>query len=310
MTNARWQRWMVVCNLLLAGGWLVWQWPASPVRALLGLAAAMLLLRLFMGLQFVAMARVNERAHRAGPAGGLPAPSLAQLVRAWSAEARWASVVFGWWQPFRHRAIPDWLPPASVDGPSPARGVVLVHGFLCNRGFWTPWMKVLRSRGHPFVAVTMEPAFGSIDDYVDTLDEAVRRVTAATGRPPVVVGHSMGGLAVRAWLRGRQADARVHRVITLGSPHHGAWAARYSRSINGRQMVPQGEWLRQLAQDEPPGRRALFTCFYSNCDNAVYPTATATLDGADNRFVEGLAHVQMAFHPPVVGACLDIIAAP
>lgn len=298
---------MVVCNLLLAAGWLVWQWPASPLRAVAGLAAAMLLLRLFMGLQFVFMVRVNRQA---GRADGLPMPSLAQMVRAWSAEARWASVVFGWWQPFRSTAVPDWLPPTAADGPPSARGVVLVHGFLCNRGFWTPWMKVLRSRGHPFVAVTMEPAFGAIDDYVGTLDEAVRRVTAATGRPPVVVGHSMGGLAVRAWLRARKADARVHRVITLGSPHQGAWAARFSQSANGRQMVPGGDWLRQLAQDEPPGRAALFTCFYSNCDNAVYPTATAMLDGADNRFVEGLAHVQMAFHPPVVRDCLDLIAAP
>ncbi|GKT15164.1 alpha/beta fold hydrolase [Acidovorax sp. SUPP2522] len=306
MTNARWQRGMVVCNLLLAAGWLVWQWPHSPLRAVAGLAAVMLLLRLFMGLQFVCMVRVNRQARRAD---GVPVPSLAQVVRAWSAEARWASVVFGWWQPFRSTAVPDWLPPPVTGGPPPARGVVLVHGFICNRGFWTPWMKVLRGRGHPFVAVTMEPAFGAIDDYVDTLDEAVRRVTAATGRPPVVVGHSMGGLAVRAWLRARQADARVHRVITLGSPHQGAWAARFSRSANGRQMVPGGEWLRQLAQDEPSGRAALFTCFYSNCDNAVYPAATATLDGADNRLREGLAHVQMAFHPPVVRECLDLIAA-
>ncbi|RYF38882.1 MAG: permease, partial [Comamonadaceae bacterium] len=51
-----------------------------------------------------------------------------------------------------------------------------------------------------------------------------------------------------------------------------------------------------------------FTCWYSNCDNIVFPTSTAQLQGADNRFVDGVAHVQMAFHPEVMKACLDEIA--
>ena len=32
------------------------------------------------------------------------------------------------------------------------------------------------------------------------------------------------------------------------------------------------------------------------------------LPGADNRLVEGVAHMQMAFHPMVVQACLEEIA--
>ncbi len=34
----------------------------------------------------------------------------------------------------------------------------------------------------------------------------------------------------------------------------------------------------------------------------------AALAGADNRFVAGVAHVQMAFHPAVMDACLAEIA--
>ena len=52
-------------------------------------------------------------------------------------------------------------------------------------------------------------------------------------------------------------------------------------------------------------RAALFTCWYSNCDNIVFPASTAALAGADNRFVDGLAHVQMAFDPGVMQACLE-----
>ncbi|EER58523.1 PGAP1 family protein, partial [Acidovorax delafieldii 2AN] len=212
-----------------------------------------------------------------------------------------------WRQPFRHDAVPDWLPPLPP-GQTPRRGVVLVHGFLCNRGFWLPWMAALRERGHAHVAVTLEPAFGSIDDYAATLDAAVQRVTQATGMAPVVVGHSMGGLVARAWLRTLPAQAaatRVHRVITLGTPHGGTWAGRFSRAVNGRQMSLAGEWVGALQRAEPAERAALFTCWYSNCDNIVFPASTAALPGADNRFVEGLAHMQMAFDPRVMQACLE-----
>ncbi|CAM4010154.1 esterase/lipase family protein [Paracidovorax anthurii] len=304
MTNARWLQWMVAGQIALAAGWLAWLWPVSPAWAVAGALAWMLGPRLWLGLQFVFMARHN----RAEP---LPRPTLGQVLRAWRAETRWASWVFGWWQPFRHAAVPDWLPQPAPGAAAP-RGVVLVHGFLCNRGFWTPWFAPLRRRGHAFVAVTLEPPFGAIDGYAATIDAAVRRVAEATGRPPVVVGHSMGGLAVRAWLNGcgDAGHARVHRVVTLGSPHAGTWAARFSRAENGVQMVPGHPWLGALARAETPALRARFTCFHSNCDNVVYPATTAMLEGADNRFVLGVAHVEMAFHPAVVEACLEILQAP
>jgi len=308
--NARWQQVVVLFNALATIAWLAWQWPRSPLVALAGVAGALALFALVLWLQFVIMRRVNRSDHA-------PRPSWRQLVAAWWAEARLALVVFGWRQPFRHNAVPDWLPSLSPLSPlSPGqqatrRGVVLVHGFLCNRGFWLPWMAALRERGHAHVAVTLEPAFGSIDDYTATIDAAVQRVQEATGMAPVVVGHSMGGLVVRAWLRSLPADsaaARVHRVITLGTPHGGTWAGCFSRSVNGQQMALGGEWVRQLQQEEPAARAARFTCWYSNCDNIVFPAGTAMLPGADNRLVEGVAHMQMAFHPTVVRACLEEIA--
>jgi triacylglycerol esterase/lipase EstA (alpha/beta hydrolase family) len=158
------------------------------------------------------------------------------------------------------------------------------------------------------VAVNLEPVVGSIDDYAATIDDAVLRVTAVTGMAPVLVCHSMGGLAVRAWLRVHAADARVHRVLTLGTPHGGTWLGRFSRAVNGRQMSLAGDWVQGLLRAEPQGRAQRFSCWYSNCDNIVFPASTATLAGADNRFVHGLAHVQMALHPEVMAGCLAEIA--
>jgi triacylglycerol esterase/lipase EstA (alpha/beta hydrolase family) len=184
--------------------------------------------------------------------------------------------------------------------------VVFVHGFFCNRGVWTPWLRRLQGR-HAFVAVSLEPLFGSIDDYAPQIDEAVQRVTRATGLAPLLVCHSMGGLAARAWLRRMKAEARVHHVVTIGTPHRGTWLARFGHGTNGRQMRLLSDWHARLDEGMPAHRPALFTCWYSNCDNIVFPASTATLPGACNRLVRGAAHVQLAFVPQVMQATLALL---
>ena len=297
---ARLQRGFVVFLLLVEAAWLAWQWPQAPVRAVQGALLPLVLFGAVMAIEFVVMHRTN----RADPA---PRAAFGQVLAAWWSEMRVGILVFCWRQPFRHQSVPDWLP-AQATG---QRGVVLVHGFMCNRGLWLPWLAPLRARGHAYVAVNLEPVLGSIDAYAATIEDAVQRVTAAKGRAPVLLCHSMGGLAVRAWLRalpGHDRVHRVHRVLTLGTPHGGTWLGRFSSAVNGRQMSLGGDWVVALQRAEPAGRAALFTCWYSNCDNIVFPVSTAALPGADNRLVAGLAHVQMALHPPVIEACLAEIA--
>ncbi len=292
--NARWQKILVLGWLLASAAWLAWAWPRSVALALGGWAIAASTSLAWLGLQFVLMRRINRR--DATPAAGRWA-----LLRAWWLEALTCTWVFGWLQPFAHRQQPDWLPPT----PTGQRGVVLVHGFLCNRGVWLPWLPELRARGHAYVALTLEPAFGSVDDYVAAIDTAMRQVQAATGLPPVLVGHSMGGLAARAWLRtlAQPPAQRVHRILTLGTPHHGTWPARFSHTTNGMQMRLDSPWLQALAASEGAAQRALFSCWYSDCDNIVYPTRSATLDGADNHLLHGLGHVHMVYAPQVRAAC-------
>jgi len=222
-------------------------------------------------------------------------PGIAQLVRAWAVEALAAPRVFLWLQPFRSASEPDHLPPGAHE----RRGVVLVHGFFCNRGLWNPLLRRLRAANVPFAAVSLEPIFGSIDSYAPTIAAAVAAVERATGLPPLVVAHSMGGLAVRAWLAAN-ADARAHRVITIASPHAGTRLAAHGRGRNVAQMRHGSAWLADLARNDAITARTQVICFWSHCDNIVFPTRSATLPGADNRHLEGTPHVAMVFHPAVV----------
>ena len=245
---------------------------------------------------------------RASYAPGSPdRPTLGQMLSAWLAEALVAPRVFLWRQPFRAGAIPDFIP-ADAQG---RRGVVLAHGFFCNRGLWGPWMATFKARGIPFVAVTLAPPFGSIDRYVETIESAVSRLEAATGMAPVAVGHSMGGLALRAWRARAGTPSRVHHVFTIGTPHRGTWIARHARTKNGFEMQIGSPWLSALVETER-GDDAYrgFTCFWGHCDNIVFPTRGATLPGADNRHIPGTPHVAMAFHPEVIDHVLRAVQAP
>jgi triacylglycerol lipase len=230
-------------------------------------------------------------------------PVLRQMASAWWREAVTAPQVFLWRQPFRSAAIADRLEAVSP----PLRAVVLVHGFVCNRGLWNPWMERLLAAGVPFAALTLEPVFGSIDSYTAHIGDAVRRARSATGLAPVIVAHSMGGLAVRAWLARAGKGADIHRVVTIGTPHHGTALARHSHTPNTRQMRLGSTWLEQLERAESCDAHRGFTCFWSRCDNIVFPTETATLAGADNRHLETTPHVRMAYHPEVVAEVLRLV---
>lgn len=282
------QKIITLSVLTAATSWLLYFSGRSPWLAGGGFLVIAVGYTGFLAIEFIALRFVNA----SDPA---PQPTWKELLAAWWGESKTAPQVFFWRQPFRAQAVPDELAaPAARKG---KRGVVFVHGFFCNRGLWTPYLRRLQGSGHAFTAISLEPVFGSIDDYAPQIDEAVRQVTDATGLSPLVVCHSMGGLAVRAWLKIMRAENRVHHIVTIGTPHHGTWLARFAMTRNSQQMRQISGWLQTLSALEPAGRSAHFTCFYSHCDNIVFPAATATLPGADNRHLPGVAHVHMADRP-------------
>ncbi len=286
---ARLQRWTTLALLATAAIAFLWFWQrGEPGWAVI---AALLVLfghAFFLAFEFVLVGVL----HRDDPA---PRATLRQLAQAWLGEVVTAPRVFCWRQPFRSQAEPDHLP-ADAHG---RRGVVLVHGFVCNRAFWNPWIARLRADDIACVAVDLEPVFGSIDGYPARIEAAVAQIESLTGLPPVIVAHSMGGLALRAWYVAQADAGRMHRIVTIGTPHRGTWLARWALSVNSNEMRRNGPWLESLGKRETADRFARFTCFYSHCDNIVFPASTATLPGADNRHTAGVAHVHMAFRPEV-----------
>lgn len=285
---ARLQQFTTLSLLVVATLWAGW-FIRSGQLAWAGVGAVLIVFgyAMFLAIEFVLVWRVH---------GDDPAPkaTVMQLLKAWFGETHTAPRVFCWQQPFRSHRLPDHLPTTSR-----RRGLVLVHGFVCNRGLWNRWLLRLREQDVPFIAVNLEPVFGSISSYAPIIEQAVERMQQVTGLPPVLVGHSMGGLAIRAWSAAFAGTGRAHRIITIGSPHRGTWLGRFGTSRNAREMALGTDWQRALEANESARDFSQFTCFYSHCDNIVFPASTATLPGADNRHVTGSAHVQLLDQPEV-----------
>ena len=300
--SARFQQLAVLSALVGAIVLSALLWTHSVLAALAGLLCMVMLYVGLFATQFALMTFANR-------GDSVVRASSGELLRALLSEALVAGGVFFWWQPFRSNAIPD-QSPAPLNGEH-RRGVVFVHGFLCNRGLWNLWLNTLHGRQIAFVAVNLEPVFGPIDGYASAVDKAVRQITQETGKPPLLVCHSMGGLVARAWLRLGDKDTRVHHVVTIGSPHGGTMLGnlglRLPALFNAEQMRFGSEWLCELARQETPDRAKRFTCFYSNCDNIVMPASTAQLHGADNRLVPGVAHLALVFDPSVVSQTLAML---
>lgn len=296
---ARLQQALTLGLLALATLWLTAFWRVDhPLLALSGAALLMSVHAWVLAAEFVLLwfTHGSEAAPRA---------SARALFRAWRGEVLAAWRVFGWRQPFCSRRWPDNFPPTEVG----RQGVVLVHGFFCNRGIWNDWLHRLIAAGVPAVAVNLEPVFGPIDELAPMLETAVSQLEQRTGCKPIVVAHSMGGLVVRDWSRRHNGGERLQHAITIASPHRGTWLARFGHGPSARQMRQRSAWLQGLAKEEGSVPAKQFICFYSDCDNIVFPPSTATLPDADNRRLAGVAHVHMVDRDEPWQALLNCLAA-
>lgn len=229
-----------------------------------------------------------------------PGGPVTHSLKAFWSEFKAALLIFGLRQPWG-RTKPVVLPPLGKPQPgATALPVLLVHGFICNHRVWHKVALALRQAGHTVLAIDLEPVFAPIDDYAALIDQAVAELRQHTGAERVVlVGHSMGGLAIRAWLRafGSQHAARI---ITLGTPHHGTQAPQWFSTPNGAQMKWHSDWLSELDSSETLAQRQLMQLAITRHDNIVHPQRVQVLDGATVTEFSAVGHLAMCLDAQVI----------
>lgn len=286
-------------RLMLAGeavlylllGWLLVSWCGWAARQAVGLAMVLAVL----GRTFViATTFAFSRAYAAPPPAGCAIGAgrgLAMALRELAAFCLLFSVVM----PFERLFMGADRLGRGEGGRLP---LLLIHGYQCNRGYWLWLRRRLERAGWQVATISLHPVFEDIDGYVAQVARRIDEVCAATGAAQVVlVGHSMGGLVSRAYLRAH-GNAKVAKLVTLGSPHHGSRLAVLGLGENGRQMIPGSDWLAGLnASGAVPLPETV--SIYSCQDNYVMPQDSSLLEGAKVVPLGGLGHLEMAFSPEV-----------
>jgi len=179
----------------------------------------------------------------------------------------------------------------SERGTGPASGPVLLmqHGYVNNGAVWFFTARALEVRGYRVFTID-QSAFAPIDVMGNRLAVRVDDVLATTGASQLtLVAHSMGGLVCRAYLRGH-GGAKINRLITLGSPHHGTFHAHLAGGPNGAQMRPGNTWLTVLNTTRV---NVPFTSLYSLYDTIITPQDSSVMPEADNVQLNAVGHVSM-----------------
>jgi triacylglycerol esterase/lipase EstA (alpha/beta hydrolase family) len=234
---------------------------------------------------------------------GSPTPMDKKINLAGKVSTFWGEVTaslsaFLWRMPFKPNTA--LIQPA---GTAKTTAVLLVHGYGCNRAMWLKFSEGLASNGYSSDAINLEPALGSIDQYANIVEAGVTALMNRTGASQVViVAHSMGGLAARAFMKTSSPlqNQRIKKVITLGTPHQGTVHALLGQGKNTQQMQPNSSWLEALAAAERPEDLRKFTCILTHQDNIVAPQANQTVPGAKEIQLSGIGHVALAYSPAVV----------
>lgn len=180
--------------------------------------------------------------------------------------------------------------------PAEVRGapVLCVHGFhLAGYAMWGI-RRTLERRGRPTRAVFLGLPYRSPQVYARSLTRALAALEAARpGEPVDVVAHSMGGLVLRLALAGEpELAARVRRIVTLGTPHHGTALLRWIRSGPVYRMMGFGvPFLESLPPFSDSVPWAEVTTIATAHDLVVFPVETAHLAGARQITLERVGHL-------------------
>jgi len=264
------------------GTWLAtergWGWPALAAAAL----AIMLASRLLLVGTTLALA-----SHFRSPRPPLGVASAARLLF-----LEWRALLA---DNFLYLPFEALLVRRDNRCPVGSTPVVLVHGYFSNRGYFRKLVHRLDAAADRLVCTqNFSGTFADIERFAAELHREIETVVCAAGQPRVIlVCHSMGGLAAREYMR-VHGTARIERLVTIASPHHGTEIAFLGMGANARQMKTGSEFLRRLEEFEGEAGPGVPTLsIYSPHDNLVAPQDTSCLPWARNVALPGVGHVSI-----------------
>src|SRR5262245_29023801 len=182
------------------------------------------------------------------------------------------------------------LPAGDARGPRP---IIVLHGYAMNRANFVPLAYRLGRAGLGPIFGFEYWTLGRVAAGARQLGWFVDEVRARTGAADVdLVGHSMGGVVARYYVALAGGDPYVHRVVTLGSPHHGTDVSTIGIGHPTRELVLGSKLVTRLAAAPPPAHAKL-TVIWSRSDALVPGARQPPVPGAEVILLDDLGHVAL-----------------
>ena len=176
--------------------------------------------------------------------------------------------------------------------------------------------RITAAGGHATVVRLAGDGTGDLAEQASVLNGYVNRALAAGSGPVTVIGYSAGGVVAWLWDVDYDGVAKARRIITLGSPLHGAdLAAVGAADAPGacpaacEELVPGSSVLNRL-QGTTAASRPPWLSLWTTDDQIVQPPDSARLTGAVNVPLQSICpgasigHGQLPTAPLVVGIVL------
>ena len=186
------------------------------------------------------------------------------------------------------------IDPGVDDGHPP---LIFVHGLGGNRGNFLLMAGYFRFMGRRrSYKIHFDPG-QSMDDMATALASFVRQVKKATGQSQVeIVAHSLGGVVARLAVNELRIAPSVKTLITLGSPHHGTYAARYANTDTTRNLRPDSDMIARL-NTKPLPKHIRGISFFSSNDVFILPADSAVAEGTEAIDMTPFTHYSYLFSP-------------
>lgn len=177
---------------------------------------------------------------------------------------------------------------AAFDEVTPeAPPILIIHGFLGTRGSMYLLERRLVEDG--FVVVSFNLGTLNVRDIRRSaflIHRKIERILAQTPSQRIdIIGHSMGGLIGLYYVKKLGGHARVRKLIMMGTPVRGTWAALAGVmtlglwSTSSWQLLPRSRFLDELAKGPIPPGVEVHTIAAAR--DWVVPLATTRLTGAN-----------------------------
>ncbi|WP_406462358.1 triacylglycerol lipase [Streptomyces sp. NBC_01622] len=176
--------------------------------------------------------------------------------------------------------------------------IVFVHGLSGSASGWDDWVADFEADGY-----SSSELFAWSYDWTQSnvttasqLATEVKSVLAQTGASKVdIVGHSMGTLSSRYFLKNLGGTSYVDHFVSVAGVNHGTSIASLCGWLytSCKEMQTGSSFLTALnSDDETPGSVS-YAAYWSDCDEAINPDTSAELSGATNVDVGCISHTNM-----------------